>query len=359
MKTGISAVFMRRGRQKSPSDESVNLSLPRHLSNFSGVKSTIITTIPVYNGQAFIQQTLESVARQTRRPDKVMVMDNGSTDRTEEIVKTFKGIECEFIRNTYNLGIFGNFNRGLDFGADYDYVHILHADDLVKAEFYETMEKALADCDGRGMAWCLDERIDENGKLLSVSGKADGRIEVLDKDTFLARKAEIGNQAFCATLLKTNRQPVPERFREDMPIVGDAAYWPKFGIHCKKIATVNLALAQYRWHGTNETVTRANHIQGLIVDEWRVIEEVEALRGKRPGVMRMAKLKGLMAVRSGIKAKRYRQLGNVTYADQIAKTARQYTGTPIWLAAQFLVELRELLVFKIGGRPRHPKNVYT
>ena len=323
------------------------------------VKSTIITTIPVYNGQVFIQQTLESVARQTRRPDKVVVLDNGSTDRTEEIVKTFKGIECEFIRNPSNLGIFGNFNRCLDFGADYDYVHILHADDLVKPEFYETMEKVLADCDGRGMAWCLDERIDENGKWLSVSGKADGRIEVLDKDTFLARKAEIGNQAFCATLLKTNRQVVPERFREDMPIVGDAAYWPKYGVHCKKITTVNLALAQYRWHGTNETVFRANHIQGLIVDEWRVIEEVEALRGKPPGIVRMAKLRGLMAVRSSIKAKRYRQLGNAAYAQQIAKTARQYTGIPIWLAAQFLVELRELLVFKIGGRPRHPKNVYS
>lgn len=327
--------------------------------NFSGVKSTIITTIPVYNGQAFIQQTLESVAQQTRRPDKVVVLDNGSTDRTEEIVKNFKEIECEFIRNPRNLGIFGNFNRCLDFAGEYDYVHILHADDLIKREFYGTMEKVLADCDGRGMAWCLDERIDEKGQWLSVSGKADGGVQVLDKDTFLARKAEIGNQAFCATLLKTNRLPVPERFPEDMPIVGDAAYWPKFGIYCKKIVTVNLALAQYRWHGTNETVFRANHIQGLIVDEWKVIEQVEALRGKRPGLLRMAKLKGLMAVRSGIKAKRFRQLGNSTYARQISQTARQYTGLPIWLAGQFLVELREILVFRIGRRPRHPKNVYS
>lgn len=328
-------------------------------SNFSGVKNQIITAIPVFNGQAFIRQTLESVARQTLRPDRVVVLDNGSTDRTEELVKGFDGIACEFVRHPRNLGIFGNFNRCLDFAPETQYLQILHADDLIKPAFYETLKNTLDDCPGRGMAWCLDERIDEEGRLLSVSGKADGRITVLERDPFLARKAEIGNQAFCATLLKTNFQPVPERFPEDMPIVGDAAFWPKYGLHCQKIVTVNLPLAQYRWHGSNETVFRATHIEGLIVDEWRVMQQVENLRGRRPGSLRLIKLKGLMAVRSGIKAMRFRQLGNVVYAREIAKTARRYTGLPLWLAAQFLVELRELLIFKIGRRPRHPKNVYS
>jgi hypothetical protein len=67
----------------------------------------------------------------------------------------------------------------------------------------------------------------------------------------------------------------------------------------------------------------------------------------------------LLAVRSSIKAKRFRQLGNAAYARQIGQTARRYTGLPIWLAAQSLVELREWLVFRIGRRPRQPKNVYS
>ena len=71
------------------------------------------------------------------------------------------------------------------------------------------------------------------------------------------------------------------------------------------------------------------------------------------------KLKGLLAVRSGIKAKRFRQLGNAAYSREITKTARGYTGLPLWLAGQFLVELREWLVFKIGRRPRHPQNVFS
>ncbi|HXC36464.1 MAG TPA: hypothetical protein VNV43_11360, partial [Candidatus Acidoferrales bacterium] len=103
----------------------------------------------------------------------------------------------------------------------------------------------------------------------------------------------------------------------------------------------------------------STNIEGLIVDEWRAIEEVEALRDKRPGWLRMGKLKGLLAARSAIKAKRFRQMGHAAYAKQIGETARRYTGLPIWLAGSFLVELRELFIFKIGGRPRHPKNVYS
>ena len=253
----------------------------------------------------------------------------------------------------------GNFNRCLEYAPETDYLQILHADDLIAPRFYEVMVPLLEDCVGRGMAWCLDERIDENGRLLSISGKADGRIKVLGKDTFLQRKAEISNQAFCATLLKTNRQPIPERYPEEILIVNDVVYWARYGVHCRKIVTINLPLARYRWHNSNETVLRSTNIEGLIVDEWRAIQQIEALRGKLPGMIRWMKLKGLFAARSGIKAKRFHQLGNAAYAEEIGRTARRYTGWPIWLAAQALVELRELIVFKIGRRPRQPKNVYS
>ncbi len=319
----------------------------------------ITTTIPVRNGQEFILETLESVAAQTRRPDRVVVLDNCSADSTPQIVKDFKSLPLEFIRNPTDLGLFGNFNRCLDFASETEYLHILHADDLIKPEYYQKMTTVLEDCPGRGLAWCLDERIDEHGKLLSVSGNPDGRATVLEMDTFLARKAEIGNQAFCATLLKTNRQPIPERFPTDMPILGDMVYWPKYGTHCQKIVMLNSPLAQYRWHGANQTVFRAPSIDALITDEWRTMQQVEALRKAPPGLVRRMKLKGLLAVRSGIKAKRFGQLGNKAYAQEIVKTASGYTGLPLWLAGKALVELRELVVFKIGRRPRHPNNVFS
>ena len=74
---------------------------------------------------------------------------------------------------------------------------------------------------------------------------------------------------------------------------------------------------------------------------------------------RSLKLRGLLAVRSGIKAKRFRQQNNLPYSKQIVDAARKVTGTPLWLAGQILVELRDLIVYTILRRPRHPKNVFS
>ena len=66
------------------------------------MQANIITVIPVYNGEKFIRQTLESVARQTLRPDRVIVQDNCSTDRTPEIAREFPTVRM--LRQT-NLGL--------------------------------------------------------------------------------------------------------------------------------------------------------------------------------------------------------------------------------------------------------------
>jgi len=318
----------------------------------------IITTIPVFNGEQFILQTLESLVRQTRRPDRVVVLDNCSTDRTEAIVKGFESVQCEWSRNPTNLGVFGNFNRCLDFAEDADYLHILHADDLIEPEFYAVMTELLEDCTGTALGWCLDERIDEQNRRLSLSGRPDGKVVVIAKDDFLKRKAEISNQAFAATLLKTCRRPSSARFPMDMPILGDAVFWALFGQQCDKFVHVHRVLAKYRWHGTNSTHLAAPGIQALVLDEWRTMELNEALRRVPRSFLREFKLKGLMAVRSGIKAKRFRQMKNYDYARQIVQAVRPITGPLAWALAQVLVETRDLAIYTIGRRPRHPKNVY-
>jgi len=323
------------------------------------MKSKIICTIPVYNGERFILQTLQSVAKQTLMPDRIIVLDDLSTDSTPEVVQGFRGVKVEYIRNPANLGLFGNCNRALDFATETEHLQILHQDDLIEPRFYEVMARQLEDCAGCGMAWCLDERIDENGRRLSVSGRPNGRVQVLSMDQFLRTKAEIGNQAFCATLLKTDCRETPCRFRTDIPILADAVFWAHWGAHCQKIVTVNLPLAKYRWHGDNATSSRAPNIDSLIVDEWRAMQINEALRKRNAGFLRQSKLKGLLAMRSGIKAKRYRQQGNATYAREIVRVARGITGPVIWLMGQVLVELRDLVVYSLLGRPKHPKNVYS
>src|SRR5215831_12267429 len=141
------------------------------------MKSDIVTVIPVFNGEKFIGATLESVAKQTMRPDRVIVIDNCSTDATEQIVTRFQPIKCEWIRNPTNLGLFGNCNRALEFAPQAKYIHLLCADDLVTPKFYEVLTRELEPCDGLGLAYSLDERIDESDERLSISGKATGKSE--------------------------------------------------------------------------------------------------------------------------------------------------------------------------------------
>ena len=119
--------------------------------------------------------------------------------------------------------------------------------------FYERLTRELESCDGPGLAYCLDERIDENNQRLSMSGQVSDTTKVFGVDEFIAIKAEIANQAFSGSLLKTNGQPAPVQFRLDMLILADVAFWADWGRHCRQIVQVNLPLCQYRWHGDNTT----------------------------------------------------------------------------------------------------------
>lgn len=322
-------------------------------------KTRIITVIPVYNGEKFIRQTLESVATQTVKPDRVIVLDNCSTDGTAKIVQEFKGIACEYIRNPKNLGLFGNCNRALEFAAETEYLLLLCADDLITPKFFEVTASALDSCDGFGLAYSLDERIDENDKHLSVSGKVTGDIQEIAADEFIARKAEIANQAFSGSLMKTNYQKSPSEFRLDMPILADVAFWADWGKHCKKIVQVNQPLCKYRWHGDNTTNTVMPGIQTLILDEWKVMQLNEQLRNGNSSAVRKFKLKGLFAVRTGIKAKRIRQQNNPTYSREIIKEGKRISGPLAWYMGQAVVEARDFVIYGLMRRPKHPKNVYS
>ena len=323
------------------------------------MRCNIITVIPVYNGEKFIRQTLESVAKQTLRPDRVVVLDNCSTDGTEKIVKAFQGVNCEWFRNATNLGLFGNCNRALEFAPETNYLHLCCADDLIEPAFYQRLTDDLKSCDGLGLAYCLDERIDEQDRHLSLSGKVTGTTDEIPVDVFLSRKAEIANQAFSGSLMKTNYQPAPCQFRLDMPILADVAWWAAWGKHCRKILQVNLPLCKYRWHGDNTTNLVMPGMQALILDEWRVMQMNEQLRNGNSNFVRRFKLKGLFAVRTGIKAKRIRQQDNVDYSQKIVIEGKRISGPLAWYMGQAVVEARDLVIYGLLRRPRHPKNVYS
>jgi len=85
----------------------------------------------------------------------------------------------------------------------------------------------------------------------------------------------------------------------------------------------------------------------------------EPLRNGNAGLVRKFKLKGLFAVRTGIKAKRIRQQKNLAYSQEIVREGKRISGPLAWFMGQAVVEARDLLIYGLMRRPKHPKNVYS
>lgn len=68
---------------------------------------TVSVVIPTYNGARFIRDALESVFAQTQLPDEIIVVDDGSTDDTVEVVKQMTKESphpVRLIKMTHNSG---------------------------------------------------------------------------------------------------------------------------------------------------------------------------------------------------------------------------------------------------------------
>jgi glycosyltransferase involved in cell wall biosynthesis len=88
----------------------------------------VSVVIPVYNGERYLAATIESVLAQTRPPDEVIVVDDGSTDGSAQIAERYatRGVRCH---SQANAGGGAARNRGIALSRG-DFIAFLDADDL-------------------------------------------------------------------------------------------------------------------------------------------------------------------------------------------------------------------------------------
>ena len=94
--------------------------------------------LPIYNGEEFLEKKLSSVLTQTHENFELIISDNASTDKTQEICKKFQNLDkrIKYFRQNNNIGPIKNFGFVLN-QAKYNYFLWTSVDDFLDPTFIE------------------------------------------------------------------------------------------------------------------------------------------------------------------------------------------------------------------------------
>ncbi len=99
----------------------------------------ITVIVPVYNAEKFLERTLMSICNQTYRELEIILVDDGSTDKSLELMERYSEKDNRMkVYHTENRGSSAARNYGLD-RASGEYIGFVDADDWLESTMYEKM----------------------------------------------------------------------------------------------------------------------------------------------------------------------------------------------------------------------------
>lgn len=100
--------------------------------------------VPVYNGERYLAEALDSLLAQTLADVEIIITDNASTDGTELICRRYAGRDTRirYVRNACNIGANPNFNLGPKYATGKYFKWAAH-DDVLEPDFLEKCVAAL------------------------------------------------------------------------------------------------------------------------------------------------------------------------------------------------------------------------
>lgn len=119
----------------------------------------VSVVIPTYNRASIIVKTLESIKKQTLNDWECLVVDDGSSDNTQEVVEEYarKDARFHFLRNQHTKGAPGARNTGIE-NASGDSVILFDSDNRMHADCLEKMNACLEE--GYDVCTCWSNVID-------------------------------------------------------------------------------------------------------------------------------------------------------------------------------------------------------
>ena len=212
-------------------------------------KEMISIIVPIYNAEKYIEKCLNSLVNQTKKELEFILVNDGSTDNTESIIKKYKDKRIKYFKNK-NQGIGKTRNFGIK-KATGEYLMFIDSDDYLELNACEELYKK-AKKENSDLVICDFYKIYENGKLEEIK-LPEFKSTTLKKNPTLLLDINLApwNKLYKSTLIKENNISFIENLKyEDAPFVAEALD------RAKKISKVNKCLNYYLIRGNSETTVR-------------------------------------------------------------------------------------------------------
>lgn len=136
--------------------------------------------IPVYNSEKYLKRCLDSVVNQTLENFEIIIVNDGSSDNSLNILNEYKQKYSQIILlNQNNKGQAVARNRALDI-AKGEYISFVDSDDFIENNMLELMYKE-AVASNVDMVICNWDRVDSVGRVLSTKNHIEYQNQILNQ----------------------------------------------------------------------------------------------------------------------------------------------------------------------------------
>ncbi|KAA5805704.1 glycosyltransferase family 2 protein [Thermoanaerobacterium thermosaccharolyticum] len=215
----------------------------------------VTVAIPTYNRAHYLKEAIESVLNQTYTDYELLVVDNASTDITEEVVKSFSDKRIKYIKNETNIGMVNNWNKCIDL-AQGEYLIIFHDDDIMKPELLEKEVEILDNNDDIVLVATNISIIKDNGLILKQKEEKLTNNIIMGKYEFIYKLYKEKFFLPCPTVMMRlnfiNQNNI--RFRPEVGLNADGYMWMEINLHDKKMLFLHEPLLLYRHHENQNSI---------------------------------------------------------------------------------------------------------
>ena len=210
--------------------------------------------MPAYNSGKYIQQSIQSILDQTFQDFELIIVNDGSTDNTHDIITSFSDDRIRYYQNDGNKGLIYTRNKQINL-ASTEYIALLDSDDLANKLRLEIEYGLLNDKNNLSFVSSSFYMIDENNNIIN-----DKNVFKLDYQETKTLSLFLNPVATSSIMFKKSHLP-KELFRKEYPVCEDYDLWTRIMIKGEGIVIPDY-LVSYRIY--NESICKK--VPDLIID---------------------------------------------------------------------------------------------